>query len=103
MKLTFGIQYCGLAGKPGYSCLVELAPDDRQSKWSRAGRVVGVDNLAPRDPAQPDRIVITTGNSVSLDFSEAQSGSVCGAGAELPEALVIPATGGKCRVWLAKP
>jgi hypothetical protein len=33
-------------------------------------------------------------------MAETQSLGRCGAGAELPRAIVIPATKGACRVWL---
>jgi hypothetical protein len=48
-------------------------------------------------------VKVTVGKHVSIDFDEAQSLGRCGAGAELPRAIVIPAEGGACRVWLTEP
>jgi hypothetical protein len=45
---------------------------------------------------------VTVGRFVSVDFSRAQAAGRCGAGAELPRALVIPEKKGRpCRVFLA--
>jgi hypothetical protein len=57
-------------------------------------------NRSPFNPDQPDRVKVTAGQHVSIDLEEAQSLGRCGAGAELPRAIVIPAKKGACRVWL---
>lgn len=45
---------------------------------------------------------VTVGKNVSIDFAQAQSLGRCGAGAELPRAIVIPEKKGACRVWLGE-
>jgi hypothetical protein len=52
------------------------------------------------DPSHPGRLKVTVGRHVSLDLDEAQSLGRCGAGAELPRAIVIPAQKAAGRVWL---
>jgi hypothetical protein len=100
--LEFDIVWCGLhKGAPGYTCMIDAARSDGESKWSDdAGATI---IAGPADtPAQPDNIKVTVGRFVSIDFSRAQSGNICGAGAELPRALVIPEkTGRPCRVFLS--
>jgi hypothetical protein len=59
-------------------------------------------NASPFSAAQPDRMKVTVGKYVSIDLSQAQSAGRCGAGAELPRAIVIPEKKGACRVWLGE-
>jgi len=46
---------------------------------------------------------VTVGRDVSIDLSETQSIGRCGAGAGLPQTIVIPAQGKVCRVQLGEP
>ncbi len=62
-----------------------------------------VANASPWSSNAPDRVRVTVGQHVSIDLDEAQSLGRCGAGAELPRAIVIPAQKGACRVWLKAP
>jgi hypothetical protein len=100
--IEFNIVWCGLhKDAPGYTCMIDAARGDDESKWSDNAGATFI--AGPADtPAQPDRIKVTAGRFVSIDFSQAQSGNICGAGAELPRALVIPEkTGRPCRVFLS--
>lgn len=100
--LEFDIVWCGLhKGAPGYTCMIDAARTDGESKWSEDGGATVI--AAPSDgPSQPDRIKVTAGRFVSIDFSQAQSGGRCGAGAELPRAVVVPEKKGRpCRVFLS--
>jgi hypothetical protein len=100
--LEFDIVWCGLhKGAPGYTCMIDAGRGDGESKWSEDGGATVI--TGPSDgPSLPDRIKVTAGRFVSIDFSHAQSGGRCGAGAELPRALVIPEkTGRSCRVFLS--
>jgi len=45
-------------------------------------------------------VKVTVGRDVSIDLSETQSLGRCGAGAKLPQTIVIPAQGKICRVRL---
>ena len=69
------------------------------SAWDDAGPVVVVRNLHPYDSHQSNQAVVTFGKQVSIDFPNTQSGGICGAGAELPSAIVIAHAGEHCRVW----
>jgi len=101
--LEFDIVWCGLKkDAPGYSCMIDASrKDDPESKWSENGGATTI-TASTDTPTQPDIIKVTVGRFVSIDFSRAQSGGRCGAGAELPRALVIPEKAGRpCRVFLS--
>jgi hypothetical protein len=101
-RVEIDVIWCGLPGKPGYTCSVDVSRDDGESQWSGAeGATVVTDTSL--NPTEPDRIKVTVGRNVSIDLKEVQSAGRCGAGAELPQAIVIPANGKTCRVWLEEP
>jgi hypothetical protein len=102
-KLAITVFWCGLPGKPGYSCVVDYSRKDGDSDWAESAGTVTIDKKSPWNPSQPDRIKVTVGKHVSIDLEEAQSAGSCGAGAELPRAIVIPEGKGTCRVWLDAP
>ena len=80
---------------------LDAARSDGGSKWSEDGGATVITSSSDT-PTQRDSIKVTVGRFVSIDFSHAQSGGRCGAGAELPRALVIPEKKGRtCRVFLS--
>ncbi len=91
---------CGLPGRPGYRCTINSSRDDKESLWSEEAGATLIANPSPFDATRADRVKVTVGRYVSIDLDEAQSLGRCGAGAELPRAIVIPAQGRTCRVWL---
>jgi hypothetical protein len=99
--------WCGRGGHRkslDYSCTINSARGDGESTWSDdAGATVINDGSPYTDPTKPDRIKVTVGRDVSIDLDEAQSLWRCGAGAELPLTIVIPAQGRTCRVRLRAP
>lgn len=100
--LEFDVVWCGLhKGAPGYTCTIDASRGDGEATWSQDGGATVI--ATPSDlPSQADRITVTVGRFVSIDFSHAQSVGRCGAGAELPRALVIPEKEGRpCRVFLS--
>jgi hypothetical protein len=97
------VYWCGLRGRPGYNCTIDASRTDPDSKWSEEDGATLITNASPANPNQPDRVKVTVGQHVSIDLDEAQSLGRCGAGAELPQAIVIPAQKGACRVWLKAP
>ena len=99
-RIEINAFWCGLKGRPGYTCTIDSSRGDNDSTWSDDGGATLITNAAPFNPAQPDRVKVTVGKYVSIDMAETQSLGRCGAGAELPRAIVIPATKGACRVWL---
>ncbi len=101
-RVEVNVVWCGQNGAPGYTCSIDASRGDKDSRWSEEGGATLVDNAAPFTPSQPDRIKVTVGKYVSVDMGEAQSLGRCGAGAELPRAIVIPEKKGKCRVWLGE-
>ena len=92
--------WCGLKGRPGYTCTINSTRGDKDATWSDDGGATIISNPTPFSPALPDRVMVTVGKYVSIDMAETQSLGRCGAGAELPRAIAIPAKKGACRVWL---
>jgi hypothetical protein len=90
---------CGLPGKPGYACDVSFKRGDKESTWSDANGATIIDKKSPFDSTRPDRIKVTVGKFISIDLAEVQVSGACGAGAELPSALVITKGKHTCRVW----
>ena len=102
-KLEVTVFYCGLRGRPGYTCMIDSSRSEKDDTWSDEGGATVITNATPFNPDAQDRVKVTIGEYVSIDFSEAQSAGRCGAGAELPKAIVIPKQqGGACRVFLDK-
>jgi hypothetical protein len=95
--------YCGPRGRPGYSCTIDSSRSEKDAKWSDEGGATLIDNESPFNSTRPDRVKVTVGKYVSIDLEEAQSLGRCGAGAELPQAIVIPEKKGACRVFFGKP
>jgi hypothetical protein len=86
-----------------YSCTIDSSRDDNESTWSEDAGATVIANGSPSNPREPDRVKVTVGRNVSIDFDEAQSLGRCGAGAELPRAIVIPPQKAACRVLLRTP
>jgi hypothetical protein len=87
-------------GPSGHTCTIDSNRDDKDATWSEDGGATVITNATPFNPTQPDRVKVTVGKSIFIDMAETQSVGRCGTGAELPRAIVIPATKGACRVWL---
>lgn len=90
-------------GAPGYTCTIDSSRGDGASTWSQDGDATLIANGSPFNPDQPDRVKVTVGRDVTIDLNEAQSAGTCGAGAELPLTIIIPAQGRACRVRLREP
>ena len=101
-SIEVNVDWCALAGGPVYSCTINSSRGDRDSKWSQEGDETIIANLAPFNASQPDLAKVTVGRKVSIDLQQAQSLGRCGAGAELPRAIVISAQTRVCRVWLGE-
>lgn len=102
-RVEVNVIWCGLRGRPGYTCTIDSSRHDADARWSEEAGATLIDNASPFNPQQPDRVKVTVGRNVSIDLENAQSLGRCGAGAELPRAIVIPAQKGACRVWLGTP
>lgn len=96
--IDLDVFYCGLPGNAGYSCSIQTKRGDDDFEWTGSGQRVTLRNLTPFDSSRPDEILITVGKNVSIDLSNAQSAGACGAGAELPAAIVILEGSERCRV-----
>lgn len=103
IKVEVDVFWCGQGGGLGYTCTIDSSRSDRDAVWSDDRGATVIANASPFTPNQPDRLKVTVGRYVSIDMDEAQSLGRCGAGAELPRAIVIPAQKGRCRVWLGAP
>jgi hypothetical protein len=102
-RIEVNVIWCGQSGSPGYTCSIDSSRNDPDSQWSEEAGATVIANKSPWTASQPDRIKVTPGRNVSIDFAQAQSLGRCGAGAELPRAIVIPEKKGACRVWLGEP
>lgn len=102
-RVEINVDWCGRSGGLGYACTIDSSRSDPDSQWSDDAGATRIANVSPFNPGQPDNVKVTVGRHVSIDFGETQSLGRCGAGAEWPKALVIPAQGRKCRVWLGAP
>ena len=101
-RIEVNVFWCGPQGQPGYSCTIDSSRGDKDSTWSEEDGATVVANASPFNAAQPDRVKVTVGKYVSIDLAQAQSVGRCGAGAELPRAIVIPENKDVCRVWLGE-
>ncbi len=99
-RVEVNVVWCGERGRPGYTCSIDSSRSDQDAKWSEEGGATLIANASPFSAAQPDRMKVTVGRAVSIDLGQTQSLGRCGAGAELPRAIVIPEKKGACRVWL---
>ena len=99
--------WCGRVGHRkslDFTCTINSDRSDGESTWSEdSGATVITDKSAFTDPTKPDRIKVTIGRDVTIDLNETQSLWRCGAGAELPLAITIPAQGRACRVQFRAP
>jgi hypothetical protein len=103
IRLEVSVYWCGLPGHPTFACTIDTSRADKDWKWSQEGAATLIVNGSPWNPDQPDRVKITVGRDVSIDFDDTQPLGKCGAGAELPRAIVIPAQKTACRVRLSAP
>jgi hypothetical protein len=103
MRVEVNVFWCALHGRPGYTCIIDSSRGGEESTWSDDAGATVITNGSPWNPAQPDRVKVTVGRDISIDLSEAQSLGRCGAGAELPRSITIPAQAKACRVQLGMP
>jgi hypothetical protein len=103
IRVEVNAYWCALHGRPPFVCTIDSSRTDQGSVWSEEAGATLVANKSPWNPDQPDRVKVTVGRDVAIDLSETQSLGRCGAGAELPRAMVIPAQGKACRVRLGVP
>ena len=101
-RLEVNVDFCAVGGGLLYSCTINASRGDRDSQWSQDGAETIIANTAPFNATRPDLVKVTVGKHVSIDLKQAQSLGRCGAGAELPRAIVIPAQKGACRVWFGE-
>lgn len=100
-RLETNVIWCSLPGHLDFTCTVDSSRGDEDSQWSDEAGATLIANRSPFNPVAPDRVKVTVGRDVSIDFNEAQSLGRCGAGAELPRAVVVPAHDKTCRVWMS--
>jgi hypothetical protein len=103
IRVEVNVYWCALHGRPPFACTIDSSRTDQASVWSEEAGATLVANTSPWSPQQPDRVKVTLGRDVSIDLSEAQSLGRCGAEAELPRAIVIPAHKSVCRVRFSEP
>jgi hypothetical protein len=104
-RVELNVFWCALHGRaaPPFACAIDSSRTDKDAVWTEDAGATLISNKSPFNPAQPDRMKVTVGRDVSIDLDEAQSLGRCGAGAELPRAIVIPAGKAACRVRLGEP
>ena len=101
-RVEVDVYWCALHGRaaPPFACTIDSSQTDEDAVWTEDAGATLITNKSPWNPDQPDRVKVTVGRDVSIDLSEAQSLGRCGAGAELPRSIVIPAKAKLCRVQL---
>lgn len=102
-KVEIFAHWCGQPGRLGYSCTFDVSRGDRDSTWSEEEGATLIARPNSFNQDRPDRVKVTVGRHLSIDLGEVQSFGNCGAAAELPRAIVIPAQRKACRVWLRAP
>lgn len=100
IRVEVDVYWCALHGHPPFACTIDSSRTGQDSVWSEDGGATLIANGSPWNPDQSDRVKVTVGRDVSIDLSETQSLGRCGAGAKLPQTIVIPAQGKICRVRL---
>ena len=103
MRIEVDVMWCALHGAPTFICSIDSSRSAQDSEWSENADATVIANRSPWNPSEPDRVKVTVGRDISIDFSQTQSLGRCGAGAELPRSIVIPAKGKLCRVQLGEP
>lgn len=103
IRLEVDVMWCALHGTPTFICAIDTSRSGQDSEWSESADATVIENRSPWNPSEPDRVKVTVGGDISIDFSQTQSLGRCGAGAELPQSIVIPAQGKVCRVRLGGP
>jgi hypothetical protein len=103
VRVEVGAYWCALHGQPTFICTIDASRTDNNSAWTEDGSATLIANGSPRNPNEPDRVKVTVGRDVSIDLSETQSLGRCGAGAELPQSITIPAQGKACHAQLRAP
>jgi hypothetical protein len=103
-KVEVDVYWCALHGRtaPPFACTIDSSRTDKDALWTEDAGATLIANRSPFNPNEPDRVRVTVGRDVSIDLEETQSLGRCGAGAELPLTIVIPAHGA-CRVRLRTP
>ena len=101
-RVEVDVYWCALHERaaPPFACTIDSSRTDEDAVWTEDAGATLIVNGSPFNPDQPDRVKVTVGHDVSIDLSETQSLGRCGAGAELPQSIVIPAQGKVCRVRL---
>jgi hypothetical protein len=103
IRVEVDAYWCALHGRPPFICTIDSSRSDHSSVWSEDRGSTLIDNASPWNAEQPDRVKVKVGRDVTIDLNETQSLGRCGAGAELPRTIVIPAQGRACQVWLRTP
>ena len=103
IRIEVNVYWCALHGHPPFACTIDSSRTDQDSLWSEGAGPTLIANKSPWNPDQPGRVKVTVGRDVSIDLDEAQSLGRCGPGAELPRAIVIPATRARADEQIGKP
>lgn len=104
IRVEVDVYWCALHGRaaPPFACTIDSSRTDKDAVWTDDAGATLIANGSAFSPNEPDRVKVTVGDDVSIDLSETQSLGRCGAGAELPRSIVIPAHGKVCRVELGQ-
>jgi hypothetical protein len=99
-RVEVDVMWCALHGAPTFMCSIDTSRGGQDSEWSENADATVIANRSPWNPNEPDRLEVTVGRDIAIDFSQTQSLGRCGAGAELPRSIVIPAQSKVCHVQL---
>jgi len=100
-RIDFGNFYCPAHGEIGFTCSIDVSRGDKNTKWTDKGGSSTIEfSGADNSPDGNSLTISRVRNGVVIDMRNTSSYGRCGAGAELPERIFVPARSKKCEVKL---
>ena len=107
-KISFQNAVGGGPGQPSYTCWVDASRDgtgisqtNTEVTWKKNGRSIKVEFKDASQAGDSHSMIVTrTSRGFLLDMRDTQTNRMCGAGAALPESVLVPITSKKCSVKL---
>jgi hypothetical protein len=73
VRVEVDVYWCNLRGRgaPSFACTIDSSRTDKDSLWTEDADATVIANGAPSNPNESDRVKVTVGRDVSIDFSDA--------------------------------